>query len=91
MKTVAYIVENRKGLFGGFIASVVPDDDDSSLFVTATTEKYHTLEEAQKELEKLPKDIKVYLNPIKSSESGLSWLSELEEANKDTIGKITQF
>jgi hypothetical protein len=85
MEQVAYIVESTKGYFKGFIAVLTPDDgdNDNALFVTASTGKYPTLEEAQAQMKGLPANIKAYPNPIKSSESGLSWLSELKEANKE--------
>jgi hypothetical protein len=86
MERVAYIVQSTKGYFKGFVAMLTPDEDgdnDNALFVIASTAKSKTLEEAQKQQAGLPADVKVYPNPIKSSENGLSWLSELKEANKE--------
>lgn len=81
MKKVAYIIETLDNKFKGFIALLTPDGDDSALFVIHSTKKLEGVEAVQEELKKLPSDIKTFMNPIKSSENGLSWLSELEKAN----------
>jgi len=82
MDKVAYIIKTRKGEFRGFIALLTPDADDSALFVLHSTNKFTDLEQAREELKKLPSDIKPFMNPIDSSEDGLSWLSELKKANQ---------
>lgn len=71
MEKVAYIIETNKNKFKGFIALLTPDGDDSALFVTNSINRFDNLDLAQEELKKLPSDIKVFLNPIKSSEIGL--------------------
>ena len=82
MNKVAYIIKTKQGSFKGFVALLNPDGDDSALFVTHSTDRFSTVEQVQDELKKLPSDIKIFLNPIDSSENGLSWLSELEKQNK---------
>lgn len=83
MELVAYIVESQNGRFHAFISALVPDDTDSALFVQYKGKKSDDLEEVQDFLvNNSPEGAKeIYLNPIKSSEDGLSWLSELEAAN----------
>jgi len=81
MDKVAYIIENQKKKFKGFIAILTPDTDDSALFVIHSTDTSENLQEIQDKLKELPIDIKTFPNPIKSNENGLSWLSELEKAN----------
>jgi hypothetical protein len=81
MDKVAYIIENQKNQFKGFIAMLTPDENDAALFVIHSTDKSENLQEIQEKLKELPEDIKTFPNPIKSSENGLSWLSELESVN----------
>lgn len=81
MEKVAYIIENQKKQFKGFIALLTPDKDDSALFAIHSTDRSENLQEIQDKLKELPPHIKIFPNPIKSSENGLSWLSELESAN----------
>jgi hypothetical protein len=88
MDIVYYIIETFKGKFKPFVAQAVlsPGDNDSSLFVVASGTRYETLEEAQSFLKENSPEGVIYLNPIKSSESGLSWLSEIVSVNsKETI------
>lgn len=82
MNKVAYIIETNDNKFKGFVAILTPDTDDSALFVTHSTDKFLNVEDVRLELDTLPSNIKKYTNPIKSSENGLSWLSELEKENK---------
>lgn len=81
MDKVAYIVENKHNHFRGYIALLNSDKDDSALFVIHSTDKSENLQEIQERLKELPGHIKTFQNPIKSNESGLSWLSELEAVN----------
>ena len=81
MDKVAYIIKTKEGTFKGFIALLNPDGDDSALFVLHSTKRFPTLEEAQEEVKNVPAGIKAFLNPITPNDSGLSWLSELEQAN----------
>lgn len=81
MEHVAYIVQGHKGKFKGFVALLSPDGDNSALFPINHTEKFDTVEEVQEKLKELPDTIKVFMNPIKSNMTGISWLSELEAAN----------
>ncbi len=81
MDKVAYIVENKFNKFRGYIALLNPDKDDSALFVIHSTDKSENLQEIQEKLKELPEYIKTFPNPIKPSESGISWLSELEAVN----------
>ena len=84
---VAYIVESSKGYFKAFVAHTVESegDNDSTLFVLASGGKSEKLEEVQEFLRtNVPNDVeKTFLNPIKSNESGLTWLSELERVNPE--------
>lgn len=81
---VAFIVHTTKNKFRGFVAKVVesPGDNDSVLAVTHSSGKYDTVQQAQQELNNLPPEIKKYPNPIESSFTGISWLSEVEKANQ---------
>ena len=80
---VSYVVETKKG-FRPFVAQVVPDDDDSSLYVIASGTISKKLDESQDFIDNNKKGIdKTYLNPIKASSMGVSWLSELENANPE--------
>lgn len=84
MENVVYIIETKNGNFKPFVASVhfMEDDNDSVLNVIANGETFEKLEDAQKFANDNKGDMKVYLNPVKSSFTGITWLSELEEANK---------
>ena len=81
MEQICYIIETMKGKFKPFIGQLVPDDDDSSLFVIASGERFDELEGAQKFIKDNADDMKFYLNPVKSNESGLTWMSEILNAN----------
>lgn len=83
MNSVAYIIKTKEGEFKCFVALLNPDGNDSALFVTNSTKRFETLQEAQEKLKELPPDIKTFPNPINPNDSGLSWLSELEAANAD--------
>lgn len=81
METICYIIESSKGYFKPFIGLIVPDDgDDSSIYQTGSGPK-GTLEEAQKFITENKGEFKFYLKPVKSNESGLTWLSEILKAN----------
>ena len=80
MEQICYIIESSKGYFKPFIGIVTPDDDDSSLYPIASGNK-GTLEEAQKFLKENSGEMKFYLNSVKSNLSGLTWLSEILNAN----------
>jgi len=90
MKKVAYIVKVTKNeTFRLFMADVIKieEDNDSLLNVTMTGPKFDSLEEAQKTLKvdhdtMLFKGITPYYNPVKSNGSGMTWLSELINANE---------
>ena len=81
---VVYIIETKNGGFKPFVAQVVPSegDNDSSLFPIASGEKYTELKDAQSFATNNAGDMKVYINPVKSNMTGITWLSELELANK---------
>lgn len=82
MDKVAYIIQIRPDAFRGYVALLNPDGDDAALFVTASTNKFATVEQVQEEMKKLPSEIKTFMNPITPNQTGISWLSELEEANQ---------
>lgn len=84
MEKVVYIIETKKGKFKPFVSSVhfMEDDNDSTLFVIASGDSFVDLKDAQKFATDNKGDMKVYLNPVKSNDTGLTWLSELDEANK---------
>ena len=85
----SYIIESSKGYFKPFIGSVHEQegDNDSTLFVLASGPK-STLEEAQEFLKNNnPENTKMFLAPVKSNESLITWLSELVEAEKERLYK----
>ena len=82
MEHVAYIIKTREGKFRGFVAILNPDGNDSALFVTNSTDKSDSLEEIQNKMKELPSSIRTFMNPISPNQTGISWLSELEDANK---------
>ena len=83
-KNVCYILEKKNGKFKPFVSSVhfMDDDNDSVLYVKANGPNYDTLSEAQDFVRTNAMGMKTYLNPIKPNSIGITWLSELEEANK---------
>lgn len=84
MENVVYIIETQKGKFKPFVGSIhyMEEDNDSVLYVQASGDSFEKLEDAQKFANDNKGDMKIYLNPIKSNFTGISWLSELEEVNK---------
>ena len=86
MEKIVYIIETQKGKFKPFVSSVLflEEDNDSTLFVIASGDSFEDLKDAQKFVTENKGDMKVYLNPVKSSATGLTWLSELKDANKES-------
>lgn len=85
MDLVCYIIELDNGKFKPFLSMIVDDDgdDDNALYVSASKDSMDTLEQAQTFIkDKSPPFVKIFLNPIKPSFGGITWLSELEEANR---------
>lgn len=81
----AYIVENRYGNFVPFLSSIHPSpgDDDSTLFPQAQGMACIKLEDAQDFLKNnLPEeyDTLLFLQPVKHSDTGILWLSQLTSA-----------
>lgn len=85
MDLVCYVIALNNGKFKPFLSMIVPsdfEDDDKALFVSATKDAMDTLEKAQDFITKEgPPSARKFLNPIKPSPEGLTWLSELEAAN----------
>lgn len=84
MENIIYIIETKKGKFKPFVSSVhfMEEDNDSTLFVLGSGPACEKLEDAQKFATENAGDMKVYLNPTKSNFTGITWLSEIKEANK---------
>ena len=84
MERIVYIIETKSGKFKPFISSVhfMDGDNDSALFVLASGNSFENLKDAQKFATDNKGDMKAYLNPVKSNDTGITWLSELESVNK---------
>lgn len=83
MDNIIYIIETKKGKFKPFVASVhfMEDDNDSTLFVLANGPICDELKEAQKFATDNADEMEVYLNPVKSNGTGITWLSEIKKVN----------
>ena len=84
MEKIVYIIETKKGKFKPFVSSVhfMEDDNDSTLFVIASGLSFDNLKDARKFATDNKGEMEVYLNPVKSNDTGITWLSEIKEANK---------
>jgi hypothetical protein len=86
MRTVYYIIErHNNGKFKPFAATYAPG---CALLVIASGETSTDLASAQRFLtDNAPAGPDVFPNPVKSSEDGLTWLSELIAANPGNQSK----
>ena len=75
---IFYIIQTKAEKFRPFVGYLVEDDTDFSIWPYAKGPMCDNVEDAQKFIiENSNKADKKYLNPIKSSEMGLSWLAVL--------------
>ena len=87
-KIVAFIIKTKKGKFGLHMSEVVHvdgPDHDPVLHSKMVGPKFDKVEDAQAALEsdRSPLEdegIEIFLDPIESSENGISWYSELQAA-----------
>jgi hypothetical protein len=85
-KVVGFIVRRLNGKYKPMVGRVIESegDDDSFISVVGTQSSFLVLGQAQACFEGNGADNidKIYLRPVSSNGSGLTWVSELEDANQ---------
>ena len=83
---IGYIIKTKKNMFKAFVGTPIKDDDDSFINILAAGIKSAELSEVQEFIENHSQGIdKLFINPVNSSMTGITWLSELKEAQKNSL------